>query len=327
MLKNWLLVLLVLIFSAFAATSQNAGVDFKTKGIGFLRANQSDSALIYLDLAMGAGISDGEVLGAVAVLYMERGDIGKAMQYARKARKQAETVTPDAFIAGVLASEKDSKPKRRNRWLNEGIKKFPEDYLLLYHAGRLKIPFNKKEGEEYLLRSVYAAPWFAESHYMLGQQMFRHGENLKAVLPLFYFLLLENSSERSMETVLVLERIYQAWAVSDKGISKITRVSPGFKTAFTPESGDFKPTDYTARSKWLVQQTVALMTALDKVEVSSSDILWEFYSDFFHKAVELGHAEALAWHLVNARYPADLLEWVAGNGSSYKEMVDWLSIQ
>ncbi len=327
MLSKNLLILLVLFSLMYPAIGQNSGVDYKTKGIKFLRANQSDSALIYLDLAMGAGISDGEVLGAVAVLYMERGDIGKAMQYARKARQQAETVTPDAYIAGVLASEKDAKPKRRNRWLNEGIKKFPEDYLLLYHAGRLKIPFNKKEGEEYLLRSVYAAPWFAESHYMLGQQMFRHGENLKAVLPLFYFLLLENSSERSMETVLVLERIYQAWAVSDKGISKITRVSPGFKTAFTPQTGDFKPIDYSARSKWLVKQTLELMTALDKVEVSSSDILWEFYSEFFHKAVELGHAEALAWHLVNARYPADLLEWVAGNGSRYKEMVDWLSIQ
>ena len=303
------------------------GEDYKTKGLTFLRANKIDSALIYLDLAMGAGINDGEVMGALAVIYVDKGDAGRAIAYARKARNQKGTVTADAYLAGVLASEKDVKPKRRNRWLNQGLKLFPEDYLLLYHAGRIKIPFNRPEGELYLLRSIYAAPWFAESHYLLGQQMFRYGENLKSVLPLFYFLLLENSSERSLETVLNIERLYQSWAASEKGISKLSRVSPGFVSAFKPVTGDFKATDYPARSRWFVKQSIDLMSTLDKIDVSSNDILWEFYSEFFHKAVELGHEEALAWHLANARFPADLLEWIAGNGARYKEMVDWLSIQ
>lgn len=306
---------------------QTPSQDYKSKGIASLRSNQNDSAMIYLNLALGADKNDGEVLGALALVYFQIGDANTAMSLARKARKQKKTVTADAYIAGALGSEQLVKPKQRDRWLHAGLKKFGGDYLLLYHTGRVNIPYDRAEGEKYLIRSVYAAPWFAESHYLLGQQMYRHGENLKAALPLLYFLLLENSTERSKETVLNIELLYKAWAVSDKGISKTSRVSTGFVSGFTPQQADFKPLDYRARSEWFVQQSVGLLNSLGNIKSNSDDMLWEFYSDFFIKAVELGNAEALAWHLANARYPAELLEWVAGNGALYKAMTDWLSVQ
>lgn len=306
---------------------QTAGQEYKTKGLDFLRSNKNDSALIYLDMAIDAGVKDGKVLGGLALIYIQMGNQKKALSYARGARNQKETVTADAYIAGVLGNEQLGKIRQRNYWLNQGLKLFPEDYLLLYHAGRIKIPFNSKEGEMYLLRSVYAAPWFAESHYLLGEQMFRRGENLKAALPLFYFLLLENSTERSKETVLNLERLYQAWATSNKGISKISRVSQGFTIDFTPEQTDFKPIDYSARSRWFVKQSFDLMNTLDKTKISSDDILWEFYSHFFSKAAQLGHAKALSWHMTNGLFPAEVMEWIASNGLQYKDMADWLSIQ
>lgn len=306
---------------------QTQGELYKTKGLACVRANQNDSALIYLDMARGAGFNDGEVLGGLALLYIQMGDDRKAISYARKARKHKESVTADAYIAGLLASDKIGKIRQRNHWMNRGLKFYPEDYLLLYHAGRLKINFNPQEGEMYLLRSVYAAPWFAESHYLLGERMLRNGENLKAALPLFYFLLLENSTERSKETVLNIEQLYKAWAASDKGISKITNVSQGFVSDFKPVQGDFKPIDYSLRCRWFVEQSVGLLNSLDKTEILSKDLLWEFYSQFFYKAVELGNAEALAWHLANGRYPAELLEWISSNGYRYKAMVDWLSVQ
>jgi hypothetical protein len=306
---------------------QTPGQDYKSKGIASLRSNHNDSAMIFLNMALAADKKDGEVLGALALVYFQMGDSRKALYYARRACKQEKTVTADAFIAGALGSEDLVKPKQRDRWLHRGLKRFPGDYLLLYHTGRVNIPYDRAEGEKYLIRSVYAAPWFAESHYLLGQQMYRHGENLKAALPLFYFLLLENSTERSKETVLNIELLYKSWAVSDKGISKTSRVSTGFVSGFTPQEAEFKPLDYTARSEWFVQQSVGLLNSLGDIKSDSNDLLWEFYSDFFTKAVELDNAEALSWHLANARYPAELLEWVAGHGAQYKAMTDWLSVQ
>ena len=324
-MKNLLFVILFLL--PYTIWGQTPGDDYKAKGLACLQANKTDSALIMLQLAVDAGQDDGAVLGALALVYVLEGNVTKAIGYARDARSRKESVTADAYVAGVLASEKLGKPGQRDKWLRDGLKRFPEDYLLLYHAGRLTIPFNVKEGEAYLLRSVYAAPWFAESHFLLGQQMNRQGENLKAVLPLFYFLLLENSSERSKETVLNIESLYQAWSISEKGVSKVTRVSPDFISGFTPEKGEFVKTDYSARSRWFVKQTADLIQSLNNVEVASNHILWEFYSDFFNRVATTGHAEALAWHLANGRYHAELVEWIAANGARYKEMVDWLSVQ
>lgn len=317
----------ILLLLPYTAKGQTSGDDYKAKGLACLQANKTDSALIMLDLAVGAGQNDGAVLGALALVYVLEGDATKAIGYARDARSRKESVTADAYVAGVLASEKLGKPGQRDKWLRDGLKRFPEDYLLLYHAGRLSTASNASEAEAYLLRSVYAAPWFAESHFLLGQQMYRQGENLKAVLPLFYFLLLENSSERSKETVLNLEGLFNAWSNSNQGISKVTRVSSGFTTGFMPEKGEFKKTDYSARSRWFVQQSANLMLSLDEIEVAPNHILWEFYSDFFNQAATTGHAQALSWHLANGRYPAELVEWIAANGAKYQNMIDWLSVQ
>lgn len=321
------LLLTILLLLSYTIWGQTPGDEYKMKGMACLQANKTDSALILLQLAVDAGQDDGAVLGGLALVYVLKGDASRAIGYARDARSRKESVTADAYVAGILASEKLGKPGQRDKWLRDGLKRFPEDYLLLYHSGRLAIPLDVKKAEAYLLRSVYAAPWFAESHFLLGQQMYRQGENLKAVLPLFYFLLLENSSERSKETVLNIESLYHAWSMSEKGVSKVTRVDPGFTSDFTPEKGEFVKTDYSARSRWFVQQSASLMLSLDEIEVAPNHILWEFYSDFFNQAATTGHAEALSWHLANGRYPAELLEWIAANGAKYQEMIDWLSVQ
>ncbi len=306
---------------------QTPGIDYKTKGLEYYNANKTDSALIFFKKALEKNKRDGEILGILALIYLEKGDAEKSIGYARNAQKHQSTVTVDAYIAGVLASEIQSKPRRRDRWLDEGLRLFPGDYLLLYHAGRNKIPYNLIEGEKYLLRSVYANPAFAESHLLLGENMVKSGENLKGVLPLFYFLLLDNGSQRSKEVLSLIERLFQAWASEEKGISKFSLVGHGFKTDFVPEQRNFKSYDISLRSKWVVKQTMGLFMSLQNVKTSNADIVWEFYSDFFLKAVELNLAEPLAWHLVNGTYPAEVMEWIASNGAKYKEMIDWLSIQ
>jgi len=63
------------------------------------------------------------------------------------------------------------------------------------------------------------------------------------------------------------------------------------------------------------------------VKTTSNNALWEFYSDFFKRAVELNKYRALSWHIAYSRYPSEVMEWIAGNSREYSDMIDWMSLQ
>jgi len=59
-MKRLLLPIIAFLFGSLMG--QTSGQDYKSKGIASFRANQNDSALIYLNLALEADEKDGEVL-------------------------------------------------------------------------------------------------------------------------------------------------------------------------------------------------------------------------------------------------------------------------
>ena len=302
-------------------------LDYKQQGLKHLRANEVDLALHYLDYAFRENAYDGEVLGGIAIAYTLRGDEKRGLQYAKKALRQADSVYCDTYLAGILAYEAKGQLLLRDRWLKKGLKLYPNDYLLLFHGGRIKKSRDNRESERLLLHSAHANPGFEETHLLLGQNMYLQGENLKAVLPLLFFLLLENDSEKSKNVETIIEYVYNSWGASAQGISKINTAGNGVKCNFIPE--EYKGTTYDRKNRcqWFVSQTMKLMESMPSMETTSNSVLWEFYSDFFKRAVELHKSQALAWHIVYSMYPSDVLEWIAGNGSEYKDMIDWLSLQ
>jgi hypothetical protein len=236
-------------------------------------------------------------------------------------KKQKHLTCADDYISALLANETKGKTKKCNKLLKQGLKLYPDDYLLLYHGGR--ITNDKREDERLLIKSVYANPAFEETHLLLGEKMYHGNDYLKTVLPLFYFLLLENDTERSYAVVLMLENLFEAWA---QGKTPENHLNFGIECNFIPTA--YIPTkNRSEKYRWLVEQILNLMEAMNSVKTLSADVLWEFYSDFFANAVETENTNALARHLVYSRYPAEVLEWISGNGLEYKRMIDWLTLQ
>ena len=301
--------------------------DNKQLGLKFLHSNEVDSALYYLDNALLENAYDGETLGGIALAYILKGNEKKSLHYARKARRHADYVFSDTYLAGVLAFEAKRRTLRRDIWLRQGLKHFPDDYLLLFHGGRIKRNLDERESERLLLHSAHINPNFEETHLLLGQSMYLQSENLKSILPLYYFLLLENDSKRGADAIVMIEYVLNSWGTSAQGISKTNHAGSGIECNFIPEVFVDRWDNKDIKCQWFVNQTVKLMESMASVKTTSNNALWEFYSDFFKRAVELNKSEALAWHIAYSRYPADVMEWIAGNTREYSEMIDWLVLQ
>jgi hypothetical protein len=251
-------------------------------------------------------------------------DNKKSLASDKTEKKQKYFSCADDYISAILITENKGKINKCNKLIKKALKRYPEDYLLLYHAGRIIFNDNKLEGERLLIKSVYANPAFEETHLLLGEKMYYQNNYLKTILPLLYFLLLENDTESSVTVVLMIENLLQAWAHE-----KIPENHLNFSIEcnFIPAQYTLTSKNRTLKYKWLVEQTLNMMQAMNTVKTYSSNVLWEFYTDFFRTVVETENANALAHHLFYSLYPADVLEWISENTLEYKQMIDWMTLQ
>lgn len=317
------IIMALFVMAGQFAFGQIGGNEFKLRGLELLNEGKTDSAMVYLNQAVLKGVTDGEVLGGLALAYIQKGDAERALEKAVEARKDKQYPSADAYLAGVLAHDAMGNVSQRDRWLDQGLKAFPADYLLLYHAGRIIIPFDSEEGERLLLRSIHAYPAFGSAHLLLGENMYRRGENLKAALPLMYYLLLHQDALNSGDVVALIERLYDSWSISKESVSKVSKASKGFTVDYVPTAYTGGPDD---KGEWFVAESLALMQSVQTASVSSSDALWIFYSDFYGQLSRLGFDVPMAHHIAYSRYPADAMEWINENAQLYQMLGDWLMV-
>ena len=321
------IVTALILILAPAMITTASGVEDKEKGLQLLHSGETGSALYFLNQARLSGLADGEVLGGLALGYFLEGDAQRALTTAEEARRNTKNPSADAYLAGILANEQLGNVTQRDRWIEASLDAFPGDYLLLYHAGRIAIPFDHEKGENLLLKSIIAMPGFPAAHLLLGQSMYRRGENLKAALPLLYYLMLEHDGENSPEQLRLVEQLFNTWAISAPSISRVTRISPGLKSPFVPTPLGEAEKNEKARLEWTKSQITNLMKSMQNVEVTSNDAMWTFYTDFFNKVASLQFAEPMAMHVMFSRYRADVMQWMIDNSRQYQLMADWLLVQ
>ena len=139
-------ITLLILASGVGMYSQSAADALKLRGLELLDRGENESAMVYLSRALLDAPDDADILGGLAMVYINMGDAQRAVDFAVKGVKDRLNPSSDAYLAGVLGYEKLGNVRLRNKWLDEGLEVFPSDYLLLYHAGRINIPFDKEKG-------------------------------------------------------------------------------------------------------------------------------------------------------------------------------------
>src|SRR5690606_27567278 len=143
---------------------------------------------------------------------------------------------------------------------------------------------------------------FAPAHLLLGENMYRRGENLKAVVPLIYYLFLNHNELNSADIVASIERLYSSWSASTQSISKVSNASKGYTTDFRLEEFKGKQDE---EGQWFVNQTIGVIESMETAKVASSDRLWLFDSDVFSHVSNLGFSRPVAYHISYSHYPGD----------------------
>ena len=318
-MKNYLVIIFTLFFGSIY--SQN-NIDLKKQGLEYLSTvGKTDSALILLHKQNKISPKDNEVIGAIALGYFQKKEFKKAIKWAKKGIRKSQLTSPNGWIAGALSYNELKNYKKRDKWLEQGVKQYPTDYLLRYYLAKTLFPKNLKNAETELLNSIYLEPSFVESHLLLGEQMYQNGENLKALLPVAYFLVLYHDSYQSPDLVAVIENIFQDWSKIKQGNSKSHRDN-AMKIDFQPQP----ITENEDKYEWIVSQFVKLLKEMENEEFIKVNPSWAFYLDFFSNISKQNFSEPLIRHILYSRYQGDTIDWLTKNGEQYKEMLNWIAL-
>ncbi|MCW3787352.1 tetratricopeptide repeat protein [Plebeiibacterium sediminum] len=339
MLKQ-VLIIASIIFSIIG------GLDAQTKdletiisrGVAEYELGNYEDALNFFKQAYKYDKSSSVACYELALTHLALKDNENAALFSGKliTRKNAE-YQEDAYLINGSAWENLGREHRARKIYKEGIKKFPGNYLLRYNLA-LSL-FNSKEYDEaqkYAISAVELAPDHGSSHLLLAYIMFDKGERVKSMLPLYYFLLIEQDSDRSTTAYDLLTSLWEQ-GVTMKGQREIMLVNAGYKysdfgsaeLAISLMKAAEKSNEMDGLQNKLInfaQNNQTLFKLLSEAAIEKEGFWWDFYVDFFTKIEENNLSEPFSYFISSCKHNEDVLLWLSEHHKDFQRFTAWMEV-
>lgn len=323
------------------AQNQDKVLDLIKEGIALHDEGKYQEAIKTYKKALSIDKKSAYANVELAYTYQTLSDCKKAMKYTNKTLKLIKKGDSDA-AAGMLAFnikgtcfDVGGNPKKAIQTYQEGIKQYPEDYLLRYNiALTLYNTKQFKKAEEHLIQGITLNPTHQSSHYLLGAIKTYQGKRVQSLLSLYFFLLLEPDSKRSADALALID---EAW---EKNVKKSE--DNKFEISFDPSDTDsefamidllmslnplknlIEPNESYQTSEQLFAENTENFFNLFKEHEDKEGFWWEFYVDFYNSLVESNNVEAYSYYISQSKGEA-VQHWMEEYEFKIKELADFLS--
>jgi len=263
------------------------------------------------------------------------GNYEDAILYSKKVIDQKSDNMAPAYVVLGNALDMAGQSADAIKAYEKGLKKFPQDNMLNYNLAYTTFHTgNYEKAEKAAIKSILAKPTHASSHALLAIVMNEKRERIKTVLPLYYFLLLEPNSDRSLENLRKLKRLLNQ-GVEKQADNKINiNLAPS-----TNESSEWRAaetmisllgaTKYTAENanktetELFVETTKSLFSILGELKKKHSDLWWDFYVTQFNNLVETNNYEAFCYYISQSANLPDVEKWIMANPDKMTQLMEW----
>lgn len=347
MTHKFLLPALLLFFStSIFAQNYSRADSLVLEGIGLHDEGNYKEALQKFEQALKLDKNNGFALYEMGNTYLALEDYKQAIKYADKVIDGKLDGLTEAYTLKGNALDMQGKPEKAIETYREGIKNVPASYMLHFNLGVtfLKQKKNEEAAPEFI-SALKINPSHRSSHYMLGVSYSDTGLKTKTLLPLYYFILLENEGTRTEISVQLIEQTMQA-GISKEGEKEfnITLSPTAMKDEFSAtelmlslaplgeqearkaieDSLGVKLPEQTPTEK-LVKYNNAFFEALDVTKERPADTFWwDMYADFFVEMNKKGHTEAFTNYIMLNSDDKTALDWLVANESKLKSFADWV---
>lgn len=267
--------------------------------------------------------------------YMTIEKYDDAIKYSRRVIEQNSDNQQGAYV--VLGSSLDlkGKPKDAIKAYEEGLTKFHNSNLLNYNLAYTAYGIGDySKAEQAAINAIIAKPTHGSSHIILATVMKAKGERVKALLSLYYFLLLEPNSKRSITNLNILKSMLNE-GVEKKSGNDININIPssaskdsiwGAAEMMVSLLGASRYTDENkgkSDMELFVETNRSLFSILGELKKNNSNIWWDLYVTKFYDLVQSNNYEAYSYYISQSINSIEVNNWIADNQVKMNSFKIW----
>lgn len=269
----------------------------------------------------------------ISFSYFSDKDYKNAEIYSKKVIDKKEDNLLAAHITYGNALDMQGQTKKAIKSYEKAMKDF--DYYLLYYNYAITC-FNSGETDkayDSVIKAINNNSSHASSHLILSKIMEKKGSRIKAMLPLYFFLLLEPNSRRSTIEYQTLRNFidHGVSQTSEKNISVVvpTDNDPDFGAAemmisLSKASNSLDENIGKSDLELFSENNDGLFKILGELKKDNSGFWWDFYVPFFYEMANNDLTKPFSYYISLSK-GEEINKWIEDNNVEFEKFKNWIS--
>lgn len=274
----------------------------------------------------------------MAYAYVKIENYKEALKYCNRALRTESERNLDAIIIKGSVLDYMGKSKKSIKLYRSALKRFPNSGLLHYNLGITYYNNNQLTlAKDHIIKSIEIDKLQANSHYVLGLLMNDLGCRIESMMSLYFFLLLEPNTERSVESLKMLKNLWEqniVFTSSNKQI--ITTYHKNDNCCYN--SADLLLSEIYAHSKRnnqftkndydiFISNTSSFFKLLDSFKGTELDIRQNLYINLFTNLFYTNQVEPFCYYISTTCDDIIINSWLESNRDKIESFSVWANNQ
>ncbi len=300
-----------------------------------------EAAIKWLKQAHKMDKSSDEVMFLLADSYFDNRDYDNALIYSNKVIAKGQEYRQDCYEIAGNCWDKKLRFERAEKVYKEGLSEFPDDLHLQYNLANSYYKAKKYDAAEIeVAKVINIDPGYGEAHLLLAYVNYDRGERIRAMLPLYYYLLIKQDDERA-EGVYDFLNMLWSQGIRTKAQRSQKAYNSGLEISFFDQLecqlAEFEKNYVVNDSSYdkkenlnilkLAHNTEALFQICSANLESDYDLWWQRYMGLYNRVYSKNYVECLCNFIASCKYEQDVLYWLSLNHAKFNGFVNWMEIE
>lgn len=332
-----LLIISILLIPFYLLIGQDNRIDsLINTGIKYHDQGDYNKAIEYYKEALKINPNSSLANYEISYSYLALEDYTNAEKYSKIVIDNKKGNELAAYVVYGTALDMTGKTKKSIKAYEEALKTY-DHYLL--HYNRAISCFNIGDFDkayESVLNAISNNPSHSSSHLLLSQIMEQKGSRIKTILPLYYFLLIEPNSNRSIIAyqTLIEKLDYGVNKTSDKNIDVSIPLNDSKDSDFGAAEMMIslsKASNYTEENKdksemeLFAENNESIFLVLGELKKENKGFWWDFYVPLFYDIAKNKHIKAFCYYISQSSGKPEVSEWFEDNDGELDNFINWIN--
>lgn len=322
-MKLFSIVLFLCISTLTLAKEGDRLIDLLRKGNAQHDVGNYEKALEFYKKALKIDSTSGIVHYEIAYSLMALKRYEESAQYSRRVIDLNSKQQQGAYVMLGSALNLMGSPQEAIKVYLEGLTKFSGLHQLHYNLALAYFDVdNLNKAEEVLYHSLQMKPAHINSHLLLSKIMSARGQSIKAILPLYYVLYLDQQLPNAKEISNMLYGLMDhIMYVQDSTFMRKNEIDTLFASAVDGVMSAQKTnSDDSSFSTAECTFFASLKDAAQKAHPLWSDL----YATLFYQLYDAGHCEAFAYMIDRMSAAPEAEQWLRTHPSKVQALQSWI---